>query len=116
MASPKGGALFGACGCFTGGPQASAVVGSMTVVTLRDGVRREAAPARMFPHKFLIGRVVDAVHLVARHIALHPLHVGSQFLQHAAGFLGNGLQLGGLEGAESGDGAFDDEFGHKNLR
>src|SRR5690349_19572154 len=60
-----------------------------------DLVRGEATQLRVASHQRLLARVIDAIQLVGRDIALNPLHARSEAGQHAAGLLRNGLQLRG---------------------
>ena len=59
----------------------------------------------------LVGSDIDAVDLVVGDVAFEPLDAGKS-ADNAAGFLGNGVEVGGGEFAGSGEFAFDKIFGH----
>src|SRR5215469_9739953 len=60
---------------------------------LRDPVHGEAALLRMLAQQLFAGRDVDAVNLVGRHEAFHPLDRRPKFVEHAAGSLRDAAQL-----------------------
>src|SRR5687767_15564149 len=68
-----------------------------------DAVCRKSAPARVLANQTFVRSVVHAIDLVARDVAVHPLDVGAEFAEHAAGFLRNGLQIGGAGRTDVGD-------------
>ena len=54
---------------------------------------RHPALPRVFADDLLVGREIDAVNLVARDVALHPLDLRAELVQDAAGFLRDPLEL-----------------------
>lgn len=77
-----------------------------------NGIGREAALAGMFKDHFLVGGNIDAVDLVAGHIAVYPLDLGAEFAEHSAGGLGNTFELFGAQIPRTGDLAFNYVLGH----
>ena len=75
-------------------------------MNLVNGIGREAALAGMFKDHFLVGGNIDAVDLVAGHIALHPLDLRAEFAEHPAGSLGDAFELFGGQVPRTGDLAF----------
>src|SRR4029078_4518818 len=95
--------------------RASALLGGRRVDgahDLADAVGREAALGRVLAHHLLVRRHGDGGGLVARDVAVHPLDLGPQTLQHTAGLLGDTLQLLRAELAGAGDLALDQVLGH----
>lgn len=78
----------------------------------RNPIGWEPALFRVFPDHLFIWRKVDAVDLVAGHVALDPLDLWPELPQDPAGFLGDALELipGELSGTR--DFAFNDVSGH----
>jgi serine/threonine protein kinase len=58
-------------------------------------VGREATLPGMLAHHGFVRRAIDAVDLVAGHLAVDPLDLRAHLVEHAAGLLGDGLELGG---------------------
>src|SRR5207237_9975980 len=79
---------------------------------LGDLVGGETALLRVLAHHLLARGEVHAVDLVAGDVALHPLDLRPQTLEHVARFLRDCLQLVGAELAGAGDLALDEVFGH----
>src|SRR5438034_183423 len=82
------------------------------VLDLGDPVGGEAALLRVLAHQLLARRHVHAIDLVAGHVALHPLDLRAEALEHAARFFGDGAQLLRGELAGAGDLALDEVLGH----
>src|SRR5438034_183429 len=82
------------------------------VLDLGDLVGGEAALLRVLAHQLLARRHVHAIDLVAGHVALHPLDLRAEALEHAARFFGDGAQLLCGELAGAGDLALDEVLGH----
>ena len=55
----------------------------------------------MLAHHLLVGSDVDAVDFVIGDVALQPLDLWAELVQHRAGFLRDGLNLVGGKGADS---------------
>jgi hypothetical protein len=60
---------------------------------VRNTIRREAPLLSVFPNHCFVRSDVHAIDLVSRNIAVEPLNLRSHLVQHAARFLGNGLQF-----------------------
>src|SRR5438445_4899182 len=82
---------------------------------LGDVVGGEAALLRVLAHHLLVRRHVHAVDLVAGHVALDPLDLRPEALQHAARLLRDRLQLLRAELAGAGDLTLDEVLGHGGL-
>jgi len=59
----------------------------------RDAIGREAAEFGVLADECVIWRAIDAVDLVAGHVALNPLDLVAEFGKHPAGSLGNVAKL-----------------------
>lgn len=81
---------------------------------LMDRGDGEAALARMLADQRLAGRLVNTENLVAGDVAVHPLDVWPEFVQHIAGGPGNGLQFVGSQLPCSRQIAFDDILWHND--
>src|SRR5205823_4293207 len=75
----------------------------------------EAALLRVLAHHLLVRRHVDAVDLVAGHVALDPLDLRPEALQDAARLLRDRLQLLRAELAGAGDLTLDEVLRHGGL-
>src|SRR5262249_38957991 len=73
------------------------------------------APLGVLANALLAGGDVDAINLIARDIALHPLDLRSHAAQHTTGFLRNGLQLFRLQTTSVGDFRSTTYFGMRRL-
>src|SRR5882672_7808244 len=82
---------------------------------LADPVGGEAALGRVLAHHLLVGRHVHAVDLVSGDVAVDPLDLRAQALQHAARLLGDTAQLLLRQLAGAGDLALDQVLGHGGL-
>src|SRR5215510_1116158 len=78
----------------------------------RDPVRGESPALGVLANQLLARRDVDAVDLVVRDEALHPLDLGAELLEHAGRLLRNPLELFPGEFADAGKVTFDDVLGH----
>src|SRR5687767_2317898 len=81
----------------------------------RDAVGGEPAPPRVLEDRILAFGDVDAVELVAGHVAVEPLDLGAHVAQHVARLLGYVLDLRGAEVPEAGYIPLDHELGHDVL-
>jgi hypothetical protein len=77
-----------------------------------DAIGRNACALGVFPDGLLVRSQVHAVDLVAGHVAVEPLDLGTHSLQNTDRLLGNFPQLRVSKISGSRDFAFDDEFGH----
>ena len=59
----------------------------------RDAIRRKTSAACVFANRFLVGRQVHTIDLVARHVGVEPFDFRSHVFQHADRLLGDGLQF-----------------------
>src|SRR5256885_4899279 len=78
----------------------------------RNAVGGKATLLRMRTHRGLVRGDVDAVDLFIGDEALHPLDLRAHALQHAAGFLGDRLQILHRQLAGSGEFTLDDVLWH----
>src|SRR5262249_38784762 len=78
----------------------------------RDAVRRKSALLRVFADQCLAGRVVNAIDLVGGDVAVDPLNLRAEVLEHPAGFLRDGLESLGRHIARAGDFAFNHVLRH----
>src|SRR3972149_10211341 len=81
-------------------------------LNLRDAVGADAALLGVPADHRLIGRDIDAIHLVARDVTVHPLYLGAELVQHGARRLRRLPPLLGRETPRARDVPFDDEFRH----
>jgi hypothetical protein len=79
---------------------------------VRNTIRREAPLLSVFPNHCFVRSDVHAIDLVSRNIAVEPLNLRSHLVQHAARFLGNGLQFFARQVACPCDFSFNDVFRH----
>src|SRR6185295_359365 len=66
-------------------------------LNLRDMIRRKAATSGMFMDHLFVWSDVNTVKLVFGDVALHPLNLWSQFIQHIARTLRHRFQLRGRQ-------------------
>jgi hypothetical protein len=78
----------------------------------RNTIGREPALFRVVPNHLFVWRNVDAVDLVTRHVALHPLDLWPELPQDPAGLLRDSLELIAGELTGTRDFAFNYVFGH----
>src|SRR5438552_7070624 len=82
---------------------------------LAHGVDWNSAAPRVLANDVLVLGVVHAVDLVGGDIAVDPLHVGSQSLEHLVGLRGDVAKILGGQLPGAGDGSFDEVLTHFSL-
>src|SRR5690606_25479422 len=80
---------------------------------LGDPIDRKAALAGVFADQVGIGSDVDAADPVIGGVALHPLDLRTQSLEHIAGLPGNAVEFLRRKLAGAGDLPFDEVLGHE---
>jgi hypothetical protein len=80
-----------------------------------DPIGRKAYASGVLLDGRLVGGEVDAIHLVAGHVTMEPLDLGTHSLQNVDRLLGDFPQLSVGETSGARDFAFDYKFGHHVL-